>query len=79
MKVIEQLDKVFQRIFLDPDIHVTDTTTTNDIEGWDSLTHATLVVAIEADFHITFAQREILKFANVGDMCSTIRMKTGRE
>ena len=50
--------------------------TANDIDGWDSLAHVNLIVAIEAKFNIRFSQKELLTFRNVGDLLSSIRAKT---
>ena len=45
-KVFEKLDAIFREEFDNEDIHVTETTTSSDIEGWDSLAHIGLMVAI---------------------------------
>jgi len=58
---------------LDEDgILLTASTTANDIEEWDSLTHMQLIVAIEKHFKIKFNSSEVLKFKNVGEMCDRI-------
>ena len=39
-----------------------------DINGWDSISNATLIVAIEERFGITFTYEEIASFPDLGSM-----------
>ena len=49
-EVFERLNKVFRDVFDDDDITVTETTTSADIDDWDSLEHINLVAAVEQEF-----------------------------
>lgn len=71
-EVYKKLDEVFQDVFDDDSIHVTDSTTANDIEDWDSLEHIGLIVAIEHKFNIKFNMGEITSLKNVGEMVDII-------
>lgn len=71
-EVFEKLDEIFRDVFDDEGIHVTENTTSDDIEDWDSLEHIMLVVAIEKSFHIKFNIDEVNKMKNVGEMVDTI-------
>ena len=71
-EIYENLDEVFQDVFDDDTIHVTDSTTANDIEDWDSLEHINLIVAIEHKFNIKFNMGEITSLKNVGEMVDII-------
>ena len=51
-EIFEKLDEIFQDVFDDPNIHVTDDTTAEDIEDWDSLEHINLIVAVEKGFGV---------------------------
>lgn len=68
----EQLDRVFQEVFDDETITVNDKTTSEDIEGWDSLEHINLVLAVENEFGIHFNMGEVNKMKNVGEMVDII-------
>ena len=57
------------------ELHLTETTTAKDVEGWDSLSHLRLIVAVEQDFGLKFTTGEIERFKNIGDMVSTIDSK----
>lgn len=68
----EKLSEVFQDVFDDENIVVTDSTTADDIEDWDSLEHINLVVAVEKKFGIKFNMGEVNSFKNVGEMVDII-------
>ena len=79
MPVLEQLNAVFQEVFEDDRLTVTPETTADDVDGWDSLSHVTLIVAVEARFHIRFGERELLTMRNVGDLIAAVESKLKRE
>ena len=75
MDINTELNSVFCRVFDDTDIKVNTSTTSNDIEGWDSLSQTNLVVAVEKHFGIRFKSSEILKWKNVGEMMASIETR----
>lgn len=70
--VYEKLNEVFQDIFDDDSIIVSENTTADDIEDWDSLEHINLVVAVEKCFGIKFTMGEVTGMKNVGEMVDII-------
>lgn len=70
-----KLDEVFQDVFDDESIRVNDATTAQDIDGWDSLEHINLVVAVEKMFGIKFNMGQVNKMKNVGEMVDIILQK----
>ncbi|HNX07045.1 MAG TPA: acyl carrier protein [Bacteroidales bacterium] len=68
MNTFEELNAIFCKTFYDDDIVLTREHTVNDIEGWDSLSHTSLVFAVEKHFGIKFDNQEIPKWKNVGEM-----------
>ncbi len=75
MTTLEILNNVFREVFEDNEIQITSDTTANDIEAWDSLSHITLILAIELKFDIEFSSGEIRSFANAGEMLKSIESK----
>jgi acyl carrier protein len=75
MDVMEQLNAIFCQVFDDDDIKIAPEKTANDIDGWDSLSHVNLIVAVESHFSIRFSQKELLTFKNVGDLLNCIKSK----
>ncbi|RKI28139.1 acyl carrier protein [bacterium 1xD8-6] len=70
-----KLNEVFREVFDDQSIIVSDMTTANDIERWDSLMHINLLFAIENAFEIRFDIEEGLILQNVGEMADIILRK----
>lgn len=75
MSTKERLQNVFREVFDDDEIIITDETTADDIEEWDSLTHIQLVVAIEKEFGFKFTIIETIKLKNVGEFIALIDSK----
>ena len=71
-EIFTRLNEVFQDVFGDDDITVTDETTAADVEGWDSLRHITLLAAVEDEFDIDFSMGQTVKMKNVGEMVDYI-------
>ncbi|MBR2912305.1 MAG: acyl carrier protein [Oscillospiraceae bacterium] len=67
-QVRAKLTEVFQDVFDDDDIVLTDTTSAKDIEDWDSLEHINLIAAVERAFRMRFTVREVSGMKNVGEM-----------
>ena len=70
--VFERLTEVFADVFDDEEIELTDSTTSDDIEDWDSLEHVNLIIAVEQEFGIKFTMGEVTGMKNVGAMVDII-------
>ena len=66
--ILAKVQEVFRDELEVEDLVLTDETTADDVEEWDSLSHVQLVVALEKAFGIKFTSREILSWDNVGDL-----------
>ena len=75
--IMETLTEVFRQVFEDPDITLTPETTADDVDGWDSLSHMNLIMAVENRMNVRFKPKEVLSFRNVGDLARTIESKLG--
>ncbi len=74
---MEILTEVFRQVFEDPDIELTPETTADDVDGWDSLSHMNLIMAVENRLNVRFKPKEVLSFRNVGDLARSIESKLG--
>ena len=76
-----RLQDVFRRVFHDDEIAINDATTAADINGWDSMAHINLIVAIEKQFGVKFTAADIGAMRgdgqNVGHLVRLLETKTG--
>jgi len=76
-EIFNRVQDVFRDELDLDDLVLTDETTADDVEEWDSLTHVQIVVAIEKAFGLKFTSREILSWDSVGDLVDCIAKKVG--
>jgi acyl carrier protein len=74
-EILKSVEEIFRDELEQEDLVLTDDTTAEDVEGWDSLSHIQLVAAMEEAFGIEFKSREILSWDNVGDLIDCIQKK----
>ena len=74
-EILKRVEEIFREELEQDELVLTDKTTAEDVEGWDSLSHVQLVVALEKSFGIKFTSREILSWDNVGDLIDCIEKK----
>lgn len=76
-EVFIKLNEVFRDVFDDESITVTETTTADDIEDWDSLEHINLLAAVEQEFGMKFNMGQVVSMKNVGEMADIILSQIG--
>ena len=74
-QILDEVQAIFREVLDNEEIVLSNETTADDIEEWDSLTHIQLIVAIEKHFKIRFTSREILSWQNVGQLIDSIANK----
>ena len=74
--IIRELNPIFADILDLPDLQLNPESNASNVEGWDSLAHINLVVAIEKRYRIKFALGELQDLKNVGEMAALIQKKT---
>jgi acyl carrier protein len=56
---------------------LTEATRADDVEGWDSITHIRLLIALERHFGFEFASDEAAGLVNVGALVDLVAAKIG--
>ena len=74
-EVMEKVTRIFRDVFDDDTLVIEDSTTSSDIEDWDSLEHIALIVSMEKEFDLKFDIKEVNKLENVGEMVDLIISK----
>ena len=78
-EIYERLTDLFRELFADDSIHLTPQTTANDIEGWDSFNHISVIVAVETRFGVKMTTAEIEGLANVAALVAAIESKLPKQ
>ena len=73
--MLEELQNIFRVVFDDDSLVISRETSALDIEAWDSLSHLSLVMAMEREFDISFEFDELNALKNVGEMLDLIERK----
>ena len=73
--IMEKLVRIFRENFDDDSIELSEASTWDDVEGWDSLEHIKLIVAMQDEFQLQFNIEEIESMKSVGDMVHIISEK----
>lgn len=60
----ERLKRIMSRIFEIPFEEITEDTSVDTVEKWDSLNHMNLILALEEAFNIAFSADEIADMLN---------------
>jgi acyl carrier protein len=77
--VKQKLNRVFRDVFDDDNIEIFDAMTAGDIDEWDSVTHITLVLAIEKEFGLRLNAAEVGKLDNVGAMIELLARRSAKQ
>jgi len=71
-EITRRLLRVFHDVFDDESISLGDSTTSADVDGWDSVSNIRLMVSIEETFGIRFDVGEYQEYRNVGELIGGI-------
>ena len=70
-EIHSSLSRIFRDVF-DRDIVLTPETGASDVEGWDSVAHIHLILAIESEFGVKFKTSDLEQMHSVGDLATFI-------
>lgn len=70
---------LFRSVFKNEQLTITKDLTANDVEGWDSITHLSLITELEKVFSIEINGFDVMGLNNVGDLIGLIDRKLKEE
>ena len=74
-EIFKKLETIILDVFDLDEFEITNYTSADDIEEWDSINHIQLVGEIQRVFNIKINAREMLSWDNIGDIVETINEK----
>jgi acyl carrier protein len=74
-EIKSKITQIFRDVLDDTTIELHRETTADDIEGWDSLAHISIIVAAEKEFKIKFDLYELKRLHTVGELLDLVEMK----
>jgi acyl carrier protein len=73
--VLAGVTEIFRSVFNDPGLELSARSTADEIPGWDSMAHITLIVEAECRFGIQFQTAEIESLYSIGELVRAIEAK----
>lgn len=73
--VMDRLTEVFRTTFGDEAIELRPEMTADDIAAWDSVSHITLIYAVEDEFDVKFSTKDLERLGCVGDLAATVERR----
>ena len=81
-EIQSELEAVFRGVFDDDEMVVSEATTATHVDGWDSMAHVNLIIAIEKRFGVRFSGADLASMRGsgqtVGHLIGLIEAKTSR-
>jgi acyl carrier protein len=71
----DKIHKIVQNIFPLINDEIKDSMGPNDIQGWDSMGHLNLVMAISDKFNVNLEFEEVMSIETIGDIIKLLEKK----
>ena len=72
--ILSELNKIISDVTFSNTI-ISESSTADDVDGWDSLAHINIILAIEKFYNVTFSTSYMLGMANVKELIDIIEKK----
>lgn len=70
--ILNKVIKAFTSVLEHNNFTLTNETTADDVDGWESITHMMIISEIEQLFDIKFKLMDLMNMDSVGDLLDTI-------
>lgn len=71
--ILETITESFVKVLEHNNFTLTESTTADDVDGWESVTHMMIITEIENTFKIKFKLMDLMGMENVGDLIKSIQ------
>lgn len=73
--IYETLTGLFQDVFEDDTLVLRPDLTADEVDGWDSLSHIQMLLAVEQAFSVRFSAAQVSSLSRLGDLVDLIQSK----
>lgn len=77
MSIFDQVRTAAADVLRVPPERITEASTPENIESWDSVEHLNLILVLEAQFDIEFEPEEIERMKSIGQIALLVESKAG--
>jgi acyl carrier protein len=74
-EIAEKIKKILSTVLKHEKFEMKDELTATEVDGWDSLSHITIISEVEEEFKIKFKLKELNKLKNIGSLIEIIQSK----
>lgn len=71
-EILSKVKEAFVSVLEHSNFELSDSTTADDVDGWESVTHMMIISEVENTFNIKFKLMDLMNMNNVGDLLNTI-------
>jgi acyl carrier protein len=73
--IYQTLTGLFQDVFEDDALTLCPDLTADEVDGWDSLSHIQMLLAVEQAFKVRFSAAQVASLTRLGDLVDLIQTK----
>jgi acyl carrier protein len=74
-EILRRVEEVVRDQLDDETITLTTATRADEVDGWDSLAHVRIMIAVEEEFGVRFQTSEITSLKNVGGLVDLVKSR----
>ena len=72
-EILNSIQGIFRDILGNEDIHLSELSSPENVEGWDSIANVNVIIAVESEFGIKLGIDDIQRVKMVGDIVSIVQ------
>ena len=77
-EILSKVTESFESVLEHDDFKLTDETTAQDVDSWESITHMMIISDIEKKFNIKFKLMDLMNMNDIGDLLKTIETEVDK-
>jgi acyl carrier protein len=74
-EILEKIQNVVRDQLDDDQVELKMDTVANSVEGWDSLSHIRIIIAVEEEFGVEFNTSDVISLHNLGDLVNLVEAR----